>query len=115
MFQIHTYEATKDHSTRPQQRIDIERTQQEHQHMQSLNAMIEHQALDRHSERLQKVMLTEQLRAAGIERQSSAAIIVNRLRGAIGNMFIAAGERLRQEPVRRPELDRAPLKTARQS
>jgi hypothetical protein len=94
-----------DRPTRARQRIDIERTRREHQRMSSLNLDIDHQIHAINARRRKDVVLAQQLREARIDRP-------NRLRVALADLLIAAGERIRQQPAR-PEATADPVKAVR--
>jgi hypothetical protein len=106
MIPLQIYERSiDDRPTRARRRIDIERTRREHQRMSSLNLDIEHQIHAINARRLKDIMQAQQLREARIDRPS-------RLRAAIADLLIAAGDRLRQQPAR-PESTANPVKAVR--
>ncbi len=61
------------------------------------------------AQRLQDMMLAEQIRLARGERESRLAAAARTVRASIGSVFIAAGERIRPEPTTLPKLDVDPV------
>jgi len=117
MFPIYTYEQhTGFHDPvpsrtprRPANRMDVERHRQEHKRMNYMFFDAESQLSVIQAQRLQKARIAEQIRLARGERQSAVAQAAHSVRGFIGSMFIAAGERIRPEPIALPELDVDPV------
>ena len=74
---------------------------------------IEHQVHAVNGKRLRDAMLAEQLRLANGERSGRLSAAIAGVRGSLGSLLIAAGESLRQEPARPPEVDAAPVDAVR--
>jgi hypothetical protein len=89
--------------------MDVERHRQEHKRMFYMSFDAESHLSAIQAQRLQKLMLAEQVRLARGERESRLAATARHVRASIGSMFIAAGERIRPEPIALPELDVDPV------
>lgn len=98
---------------RPRQRLEIEHQRLEHQRMHPLSYELEQQVHAVNGHRLREAMLAEQLRLASGERPGRVRAAIDNVRGSIGGMLIAAGENIRKEPVRRPEVDADPVDAVR--
>lgn len=68
-----------------------------------------------HKQRLQDVMRANQLRQARGNKPHGMIIVLNNVRNVVASLLISAGERVRQEPVRRSELDAKPIEATRQA
>jgi hypothetical protein len=88
--------------------MDVERHHQEHKRMNYMSFDAESHLSAIQAQRLQKLMLAEQFRLARVERESRLAAIARTVRASIGSMFIAAGERIRPEPITLPDLEVEP-------
>lgn len=75
----------------------------------------EQQVLVIHERRIQEAMRANQLRQMRGHKPHGMIVALNNVRNFIALMLISAGEHVRQEPVRRPDLDAKPLKAARQA
>lgn len=58
-----------------------------------------------HEQRIQDAIRADQLRQASSKKPHRITIALTNLRNLAATILIAAGEHVRQEPVRRPELD----------
>jgi hypothetical protein len=98
---------------RPANRMDVQRHHQEYKRMNTLAYGYEEQVQRINDQRQQDAMHDEQVRLARGDRPSRLTAIARSVRASLGGVFIAAGERIRPEPLPRPELDAKPVERVR--
>jgi hypothetical protein len=86
-------------------RMDVQRHHEEYKRMNTVLYGYEQHVQNINAQRQQDAMMAEQIRLATGDRESRLAKAARGVRVAIGGMFIAAGERIRPEPLPCPEID----------